>query len=91
MRRFTIHIIAALLSFLIGLAAYLCLGVFGSTSSALPQAHSSEIPTRLLVIPATSKETAILDYDAYLYEHCSRRNPEKQRILEAKSRQQLKK
>ena len=90
MRRYLPRIVVAVCTFLVGVAASTVVKMptpFDDVccqNSFLPPSHTNpaQAPTCFPVVPATSRDTVLIDYEAYLNEHCIRRNSERQRLLE---------
>jgi hypothetical protein len=76
MNRTALKIFIALLTFSIGVVAYA-----GWKSLPAFQNQNSEPNMVFIVAPATSKDTVLFDWDAYLNENCIRRNPEREKLL----------
>jgi hypothetical protein len=77
MNRSALHIFIALLTFIIGIAAY----VYWKSPDEVSHNLSNQSMTLFIVEPATSKDTALFDWEAYQNEHCIRRNPEREKQL----------
>lgn len=88
MNRFAVHIFVALLTFAIGFVAFVG---WNASQNLDSRPRASEVITCFIVQSVTSEDAALFDYDAYLNEHCVRRNPERQRLLEARLERQLRK
>jgi hypothetical protein len=80
MKRLSIRLIIALLTFAMGIVAYIC---WNFTSSSRASVFNERTNTCFIVKPVISQETILDSYSEYVDKHCPRRNwnPEREKLL----------